>query len=46
MPIGAEVHAQWQRAVAELGADSDITRIANCVERAAGATIAPEEDVA
>lgn len=39
MPVGATVSAQWQRAVAELGADGDITRIVQCVERAAGATI-------
>jgi 3-hydroxyisobutyrate dehydrogenase-like beta-hydroxyacid dehydrogenase len=43
MPIAAEVHAQWQRAVAELGADADITRIVALIERAAGARIAPKE---
>jgi 3-hydroxyisobutyrate dehydrogenase-like beta-hydroxyacid dehydrogenase len=42
MPVAAEVYAQWQRAVAELGADVDITRIVALVERAAGARIAPE----
>jgi 3-hydroxyisobutyrate dehydrogenase-like beta-hydroxyacid dehydrogenase len=44
MPVAAEVYAQWQRAVAELGADADITRIAGIVERAAGTRIAPEKD--
>ena len=44
MPVAAEVYAQWQRAVAELGADADITRIVALVERAAGARIAPDED--
>ena len=42
MPVAAEVHAHWQRAVAELGADADITRIVALVERAAGARIAPD----
>ena len=42
MPVAAEVHAQWRRAVAELGPDADITTIVKCVERAAGATIVPE----
>ena len=42
MPVAAEVYAQWQRAVAELGADADITTIVSCVERAAGTRIAPE----
>jgi hypothetical protein len=40
MPVAAEVHAQWQRAVADLGADADITTIVRCVERAAGTRIA------
>jgi hypothetical protein len=44
MPVAAEVHARWQRAVAELGADADITTIVKCVERAAGATIGPKRD--
>jgi 3-hydroxyisobutyrate dehydrogenase-like beta-hydroxyacid dehydrogenase len=44
MPVAAEVHARWQRAVAEVGADADITRIVALVERAAGARIAPPED--
>jgi hypothetical protein len=44
MPVAAEVHAQWRRAVAELGADADITRIASLVERAAGVRIAPAKD--
>jgi 3-hydroxyisobutyrate dehydrogenase-like beta-hydroxyacid dehydrogenase len=44
MPVAARVHAEWQRAVAELGADADITAIVRCVERAAGAAIAPEKD--
>jgi 3-hydroxyisobutyrate dehydrogenase-like beta-hydroxyacid dehydrogenase len=43
MPVAAEVHAQWRRAVAELGADADITRIVALVERAAGAGIAPDQ---
>jgi 3-hydroxyisobutyrate dehydrogenase-like beta-hydroxyacid dehydrogenase len=46
MPVAAEVYAQWQHAVAELGADADITRIVALVERAAGARIAPDEDFA
>jgi 3-hydroxyisobutyrate dehydrogenase-like beta-hydroxyacid dehydrogenase len=41
MPVAAEVHAQWQRAVAEQGANADITTIVRCVERAAGTRIAP-----
>jgi len=40
MPVAAEVYARWQGAVAELGADADITAIVRCVERAAGARIA------
>jgi 3-hydroxyisobutyrate dehydrogenase-like beta-hydroxyacid dehydrogenase len=40
MPVAAEVYARWQRAVAEQGADADITRIVRCVERAAGICIA------
>jgi hypothetical protein len=44
MPIAAEVYAQWQRAVAELGADADITRIVGLTERTAGAKIAPEKE--
>jgi 3-hydroxyisobutyrate dehydrogenase len=40
MPVAAEVYAQWQRAVAEQGADADITTIVRCVERAAGTRIA------
>jgi len=43
MPVAAEVHAQWRRAVVELGADADITRIVALIERAAGARIAPKE---
>jgi 3-hydroxyisobutyrate dehydrogenase-like beta-hydroxyacid dehydrogenase len=46
MPVAAEVHAQWRHAVAELGADADITRIVALVERAAGAGIAPDQDFA
>jgi 3-hydroxyisobutyrate dehydrogenase-like beta-hydroxyacid dehydrogenase len=42
MPVAAEIHAQWQRAVVELGADADITRIVTLVERAAGVRIGPE----
>jgi 3-hydroxyisobutyrate dehydrogenase-like beta-hydroxyacid dehydrogenase len=45
MPVAAEVYAQWQRAVAGLGADADITRIVALVERAAGARIAPAKDL-
>jgi hypothetical protein len=44
MPVAAEVHARWQHAVAELGADADITTIVQGVERAAGATIASKRD--
>jgi 3-hydroxyisobutyrate dehydrogenase-like beta-hydroxyacid dehydrogenase len=44
MPVAAEVHARWQRAVAELGPDADITAIVKCVERAAGATIVAAAD--
>jgi 3-hydroxyisobutyrate dehydrogenase-like beta-hydroxyacid dehydrogenase len=44
MPVAAAVRAQWQRAVAELGADADITRIVAQVERAADTTIARERD--
>jgi 3-hydroxyisobutyrate dehydrogenase-like beta-hydroxyacid dehydrogenase len=40
MPVAAEVYAQWQRAVAEQGANADITTIVRCVERAAGTRIA------
>jgi 3-hydroxyisobutyrate dehydrogenase-like beta-hydroxyacid dehydrogenase len=43
MPVAAEVRAQWRRAVAELGADADITRIVALIERAAGSRIAPKE---
>jgi 3-hydroxyisobutyrate dehydrogenase-like beta-hydroxyacid dehydrogenase len=42
MPVAAAVLAQWRHAVAELGADADITTIVKCVERAAGARIAPD----
>jgi 3-hydroxyisobutyrate dehydrogenase-like beta-hydroxyacid dehydrogenase len=44
MPVAARVHAEWQRAVAELGGDADITTIVKCVERAAGAAIVPGKD--
>jgi 3-hydroxyisobutyrate dehydrogenase-like beta-hydroxyacid dehydrogenase len=40
MPVAAAVTAQWRRAVDELGADRDITRIVECVERAADTSIA------
>ena len=43
MPVAAEVYAQWQRAVAELGAGADITRIVNLVERAAGVRVRRDE---
>jgi 3-hydroxyisobutyrate dehydrogenase-like beta-hydroxyacid dehydrogenase len=45
MPVAAEVYAQWQRAVAELGADADITRIVALVERAADVQIAPDQEL-
>jgi hypothetical protein len=44
MPVAAEIYAAWQRAVAELGPDADITTIVKCVERRAGATVAPAPD--
>jgi 3-hydroxyisobutyrate dehydrogenase-like beta-hydroxyacid dehydrogenase len=44
MPVAAEVYAQWQRAVAELGADADITRIASLVAGAAGVSLGPRRD--
>jgi 3-hydroxyisobutyrate dehydrogenase-like beta-hydroxyacid dehydrogenase len=44
MPVAAEVYAQWQRAVAELGADADITRIASLVAGAAGVSLGPRLD--
>jgi 3-hydroxyisobutyrate dehydrogenase-like beta-hydroxyacid dehydrogenase len=46
MPVAAEVYAQWQRAVAELGPDADITTIVKPVERAAGVTVGAERDLA
>jgi 3-hydroxyisobutyrate dehydrogenase-like beta-hydroxyacid dehydrogenase len=46
MPVAAEVHAQWRRALAELGADADITRIVALIERAAGVRIGPDKDLA
>lgn len=46
MPVASEVFSQWQRAQAELGADSDITRMVHCVERPAGVAVAPEQDPA
>ena len=46
MPVAAEVYAQWQRAVAELGPDADITTIVKRVERAAGVNITPDREVA
>jgi 3-hydroxyisobutyrate dehydrogenase-like beta-hydroxyacid dehydrogenase len=44
MPVAEAVHGQWRRAVADLGAEADITRIVGLVEQAAGARIAPETD--
>jgi hypothetical protein len=44
MPVAAEIYAAWQRAVAELGPDADITTIVKCIERRAGATVAPAPD--
>jgi hypothetical protein len=46
MPVAAEVYAQWQRALAELGPDADIMTIVKRVERVAGVRVAPEQDVA
>jgi 3-hydroxyisobutyrate dehydrogenase-like beta-hydroxyacid dehydrogenase len=43
MPVAAAVHERWQRALAELGADADMTRFVALVEEAAGAKIAPEK---
>jgi 3-hydroxyisobutyrate dehydrogenase-like beta-hydroxyacid dehydrogenase len=43
MPVAAAVHERWRRALAELGADADITRIVALVERDSGARIAPEK---
>jgi 3-hydroxyisobutyrate dehydrogenase-like beta-hydroxyacid dehydrogenase len=43
MPVAAAVHERWQRALAELGADADITRVVALAERDAGAQIAPEQ---
>ena len=44
MPVAETVHARWRRAVAELGADADITRIVALIEGDAGVRIAPEKD--
>jgi 3-hydroxyisobutyrate dehydrogenase-like beta-hydroxyacid dehydrogenase len=44
MPVAAAVHARWQRAVAELGAAGDITRIVALIEGDAGVRIAPGKD--
>jgi 3-hydroxyisobutyrate dehydrogenase-like beta-hydroxyacid dehydrogenase len=41
MPVAATVVAEWRRAVAELGADADITRIASLVADAAHVAVAP-----
>jgi 3-hydroxyisobutyrate dehydrogenase-like beta-hydroxyacid dehydrogenase len=46
MPVAAAVYAQWQRAVAELGPDADIMTIVRRVERAAGVSVGPAQDVA
>jgi 3-hydroxyisobutyrate dehydrogenase-like beta-hydroxyacid dehydrogenase len=43
MPVAETVHARWRRAVAELGADADITRIVTLIESDAGVKIAPEK---
>jgi 3-hydroxyisobutyrate dehydrogenase-like beta-hydroxyacid dehydrogenase len=45
-PVAAEVHAQWRRALVELGADADITRIVALIERTAGVRIGPDKDLA
>ena len=44
MPVAETVHARWQRAVAELGADADMTRIVALIEGDAGVRIAPGKD--
>jgi 3-hydroxyisobutyrate dehydrogenase-like beta-hydroxyacid dehydrogenase len=46
MPVAAEVYAQWQRAVADLGADADIMAMVQKVERASGIRIGPKKDAA
>jgi len=43
MPVAGEVHAQWRRAVAELGADADIMAMVRKVERTANVAIGPAE---
>jgi 3-hydroxyisobutyrate dehydrogenase-like beta-hydroxyacid dehydrogenase len=45
MPVAAEVYAQWQRAVAELGPDADIMAIVKSVEHAAGIRLVREDAV-
>ena len=44
MPVAETVHARWQRAVAEPGADADMTRIVALIEGDAGVRIAPGKD--
>jgi 3-hydroxyisobutyrate dehydrogenase-like beta-hydroxyacid dehydrogenase len=44
MPVAETVHARWLRALAELGADADITRMVALIERDAGARIVPGKD--
>jgi 3-hydroxyisobutyrate dehydrogenase-like beta-hydroxyacid dehydrogenase len=44
MPVAAAVHARWRRALAELGADADMTRMVALIEGDAGVRIAPDND--
>jgi 3-hydroxyisobutyrate dehydrogenase-like beta-hydroxyacid dehydrogenase len=44
MPLAETVHARWRRALAELGADADITRFLALLEGDAGVRIAPGQD--
>lgn len=46
MPVAAAVLAQWQQAVAELGADADIMAMVQKIERAAGVRLAPAKEAA
>ena len=46
MPVAETVHARWQRALAELGADADMTRFVSLVEEDAGARIVAAKDPA
>ena len=44
MPVAAAVTTEWRRAAAELGADTDITRIASLVAEAAGVSVSSRRD--